>query len=207
MADKNKNAPPASGTDFDWSKYQLDGFSDSDFEAIGGLAPIYAPKMAFENNFPPLIGYAVRTQFLPEVQMGKEVFIPKMLMICVQVPTKGVTGKRRDGQEIVDVKKGDFVLVPVTGNLETNERLLAAADHPDTVSVVRMRVKGQRQVNDMPSPMWDWDVQIAPNKRLNRRGTEYQLLLESNERPTRELTDGRTASGAQYDRQTGEVRA
>jgi hypothetical protein len=205
--DKKNQQAPASSSDFDWSKFSIEGFDAKDFEKIGGLAPIYAPEAAFAGNFPPLVGFPVRTQFLPEVKQGKEIFIPKMIMFHVMVPTKGVTGKRRDGQTIVDLKKGDYCLVPVTGNLETNERLLAAADDPESVSFVGMRVAGQRQVNDMPSPMWDWDVQLNTAKRLPRKGTEYARLLESNERPTRELGPGTTATGQQYDRQTGEVRA
>lgn len=200
MAAKTQAAPPQNAstntTDFDWSKALPEGFDVKGFEKTGGLAPIYSPKEAHENGFEPLIGYAVRTQLLPPIQQGKETFIPEMIMVRAIRPTKAVTGKRRDGQEIVDVNVGDYVMVPITGNIGTNERLLAACDDPNEVSLVGFRVTGTRQVNDMPSPMWVWEMMVHQKKTL-RKGTEFELLLNSNERP-RML--GTTSNGSKFDK-------
>jgi len=197
--EEKKVAASAAGSEFNWGQFRQfmpEGLDAKDFEKTGGLAPIYAPKAAHEGNFPPLVGYMIRTQLLPEVQQGKQVFIPEMILVEALAPTKAVIGNRREGQEEVDVKPGDLVVVPITGNLQVNEVLLAAADDPKEVHVCGLRVAGTRQVNDMPSPMWVWDMMLHP-KALPRKGS-HENLLRSNERP-------RLPNGEKYTRD-GEIK-
>jgi hypothetical protein len=213
------NTPKAQAADaqkkqdaFDWSKFVPADVNVADATAIGGLTPIYAPDVAFKNGWDPVVGYPVRTQFLPEQVQGSKTFNPWMIHFVLHNPNKGVVGKRRDGRTEVDVGEGESLFVPLSGNLSNNDMLLLLANDPKNVSLIGLRIKGQKQVNDQPSPMWEYEV-IDFHKTLPRSDRQAMILQMPDDNAPEgavdpaQLTDGRTANGTAYSRQTGEIRS
>jgi len=192
MAKNDKTKATAADTnDFDFAAFMPEGYDAGDLRVIGGLTPIYSPEDAFEGGFPPVVGLMDRIEILPEVKVGKEMFIPRCIRVQCLTATKATTGKKGE-RKSVDIAAGEDVLIPITGNLSNNKTLLAACVDAKHVYLVVARVRGQVDVGQI-SPMWDWDVRLHP-KSQERKG---RFLLPQNASRIEVL--GTTSSGDIYD--------
>ena len=156
---------------------------------VGGLTPIFSPQEAWEEKFPPIVGWADRIEELPPVQMGRDIFIPRLIRIQLTAPTKAVLGKR-GARQVVDLKAGDDILVPLTGNLENSRGLMAAIKDPRHVTLIGIKLTGHVPTGQ-PSDMWTFSVGLTAHK-MAREGTRFALPFET---PTPELPAGRVAAG------------
>jgi hypothetical protein len=174
-----------------------EGFSAEEFQLTGQLTPIYAAKDAFEERWPKLIGFMKGIEELPTVREGKDdAYTPMMIRFKVIAATKGIQGKD-DKREIVEIPIGSEVLLPISGNLRNNAKLLAAATNPNEYFLAQVVATGQVRVGK-PSPMWELNVQLHP-KGQRRAGTEYAMMVASGAPMLQ------TATGAVYDPSTGEL--
>jgi len=175
--DKNKkngniDADPTRG-------HMPEGFTEQDLEVTGGLDPLAPAKISFENKS-PVFGVLIGAEDMPprpsldpvKRKAGiKEDWVS--FVVLLTAPTKGQVGK--DGP-VQDVPAGKIVRIPETGNLTNNRDLLRCAYDKDNVYLARFTVLGQRQVNDMPTPMWDYEVKIAKSKPVSRsKSAAYSL--------------------------------
>lgn len=112
--------------DFDYSKYMPEGHDAKDLRKIGGLTPIYGGNFALAQNWPPCCGWLDRIERIEVGDPGDPNPIREFIRIEVTVPTKGVRGARGDNQEVVDVKVGEDILLPVSGNFKNIAVLRAA---------------------------------------------------------------------------------
>lgn len=197
---KNKDTavtPPAG--DFDYSAFMPEGMSTKDLRATGGLTPIYAPEEALDNGFPPCGGWLDRFEILPEVKVGKEIYIPKMIRVVCTNDTKGVQGTK-DVREVTKVEKGKDVLIPLTGNLSNNKDLLLAVSDPNNVHWAIFRVRGTKETGQI-TPMWDWDVQL--HSATKKRDGRFAIPLGGTRIDAPSLTQA--PNGETYNKVTGEV--
>lgn len=112
--------------DFDYSKYMPEGHEATDLRKIGGLTPIYGGNFALKHNWPPCCGWLDRIEKIEVGDPGDPNPIRDFIRIEVTSPTKGVRGPRGENQEVVDVKVGEDILLPVSGNFKNIAVLRAA---------------------------------------------------------------------------------
>lgn len=187
MANEKNNKPATNELDLAAFLSGVEGFSADDFKITGGLTPIYGAKEAFENKLAPVIGWIDRLLVLPEVQQGKNpdgsprVFEPHMILVReIQKATMGLQGSK-DAKKLVDVAAGSDILVPITGNVETNRELIQALMDRKNKYMGVFACVGQQRVNNQVTPMWVWKILVATDKPSPRQGA-YAILPTSAER-------------------------
>lgn len=194
--------------DFDWMSAGLPADVDiTKIQEVGGLTPIWSPQEAWEEKFPPVIGWADRVEKLPPVQMGRDLFIPRLVRVHLTAPTKGVIGKR-GARTVVELKAGDDILVPLTGNLENSRKLMAAVKDPRYVTIVGIKLTGQIPTGQ-PSEMWTFSVGLTAH-RILREGTRYVLPIEiPDELPASQVAAGLpiNSSGQAVNMVSGQARS
>ena len=173
-----------------------EGFSAAEFQVTGQLTPIYAAKDAYESRWPKLIGFMKGIEQLPTVGEGATAYTPMMIRFKVIAATKAIQGSG-DKQETVDIPVGGEVLLPISGNLKNNAKILSAANNPNEYFLCQVVAVGQVKTGK-PSPMWELNVQLHP-KGQRRAGTEFALMVAA---PTALL---QTADGSVYDPATGQI--
>ena len=179
-------------------------------ELKGKLAPIFNLEMAHARKL-ACFGKIVRLEGIPMTEPvvkkinGEDVTVDSGIRYFLRMeaikPTLGTRGDR-DQQEEVPVKKGEDILMPLSGNIKNVEDLKAAVAHPTEVSIVGFRVIGQRKVNNKGNAMWDIETMFHPAK-LRREG---RYLFGSGNAVTdvSKQIAGTTSTGAQYTKD-GEV--
>lgn len=209
---KNKNDSPVEKIAYDLSQTLAglgDGWDDAEFSEVGGLTPIYSPEFAFEEKYPPVVGRIYSLEALPTIKAkrpGEKDYTPLMLNVLLAKNTKAVTGTK-GARETIDAKAGEHILVPVTGNLRTIERLLGAGLDSDNIYKVVMYVEGQVSMNDVRSDMWKWNVKISnvPEKRAS----DGAFALPPTSKRVAELLNGGSfktlPNGEVYNEKTGEI--
>lgn len=174
-----------------------EGFDVNEFQETGGLTPIYSQKDAFENRFPPIVGFMKCIEALPVQYANTDnEFTPIMIRFVLTAPTKAIVGKD-DKREIVDVGVGGEVLLPVTGNLRVNGKVIAAANNPTHYFLAQAIVTGQTKLK-APTPMWDMNVKLHPKASL-REGTPFARMTTGGSAMLE------TADGSLYNVATGEI--
>jgi hypothetical protein len=149
MASEKKNGTK----DFDISKFLPEGFSNEEFVTIGGLRPIVTPAIQFEKQsivVGLLLGWVPMP---PRPSDGSE-------WDAILVKLTGPTLALAAGEETIEAKAGETVLIPVGGNLGNNHELYAASCDPKNVHLAIFAVTGQIKVNNQPSKMWSYDVKL-----------------------------------------------
>ena len=210
-----KNAPAAGPAaddemvdDFDYSKFLPEGYEADGLKKIGSLVPIYAAKLAFEQGWDPVVGKLISIDVR---DMGDKIPDPKQryrefALVELAHPTKAVTGSG-DNQRVVAVKKGEDVLVPVSGNIKNIRDLRVAAADPGNISLVVFRCIGSRKLNvpGKPSPMWVIDARI--HAKTTPRVGRYLLSTAQimGQLPEGERLAAVTPTGEVYDPATGEL--
>jgi len=158
---------------------EAQGISLDDFEEIGGFAPIISAKDLLESGA-TVFGYLVGMHAMPprlsinpaDRKAGvKEDW--DTIYLCLAAPAEA-----KSGDDVVTVKSGEFVRIPVTGNLRSNEALTAAATHPDLSFLASFRVKGKRQIEVGQSEMYEYVVSIVKNKPVERSSKRGFALNE-----------------------------
>jgi hypothetical protein len=198
--DKNKandNLKAPSKPEYDFADFLPAGFDKEGLQDTGGLTPMYSTKEAFEQSWAPVGGMIDRIVRLPPVLKGKEWFVPHAALIRdIVKPTKGLHGTK-DNREVVDIAVGGEILIPITGNLETNKELIRALNDTESVHFGIFMVAGQQKVNNQITPMWVWKVQIHDRKtpRKGEYAAPFSELARLVALPT----------GQFYDIETGEV--
>lgn len=196
MAKNDKNTAAAAEI-IDFSQYipadlaqQLGG--KVRLEETGLLTPLYRHEQAWEMKFGPVIGYWMGIEQLPV-----DDFDAMVLRVELTVAAKGCTGKS-DDMQIVDVKAGEQILVPINGKLRNNRKLLQAAMDRKNYFFGIIQPLGPRKVNKKPSEMWDYKVMQA-DVGLTREGTRFEF------RTADVPLLAQTGDGTVYDMRTGEA--
>lgn len=202
---KNEANPGMSeGDDFDFSKFLPEGYDAKDLRKVGGLTPIYAPKLAFEQKWDPVVGFIDRVMVL---DMGEEIKDEKQryrpfLVVELTSPNKGAVGPKSE-QEVVSLNKGDDILVPVSGSIKNVKALEIAATDPANVYLGMFRVLGEKDLQQAgkPSPMWVIDARL--HSKTKKREGRF-LLSPINSREPKSLAEenggGVTSTGVRYDK-------
>lgn len=166
--DKNSSTEPTnSADDFDWSKFAGEGVSIDDLAEARGLTPIYAAEKAYEGKWDPVTGYGIDVLLLDMVE-GEDA--RPFILLETDRPTKSVTGNRLTGHKEIDVRAGELVLVPLSGNLQSNRDLILAIKNANKMTWMGFRVTGKQQVNKQPSAMWTFQVMLNKKKQRVREG-------------------------------------
>lgn len=172
-----------------WKKDLPEGFSDADFKKVGALTPIYSSEYAFANKLPPAVGWIVRLEMV-QIDKTKEEEPRPFLRVELLSDNIGILGAKRD-QKAVHIKKGEDILVPVSGAIKNIEQIKIACVDPMNIYLAKFEVVGQEQVNDKPSAMWVIDTQLNKNTRP-RDGRFLLNTSQVNPNPIKEYvtTDG-----------------
>jgi len=157
MAKTNTAATAPKVEKFDMRAFLPEGFSESDFDVIGGLRPICQPETMMKY---PVCGYVVALLDMPQ---RKDKSDWRALLIHLTGATKA-----KAGEDIVEVAAGEEVLVPINGNLKNNPDLLNAACDPRNVYIAWLQCVGQLDVGKA-SDMWNFEVKLS-RKSIQRQG-------------------------------------
>lgn len=155
-------------------------YTDDDLVDVGGLMPIYASRLAYEEEWPPLFGRLVNRI---EIKVAKhEEEEDKQwrwyYVVEVKIATKALTGTG-DDREVTDIEPDEYILMPESGALKNKERLRMAAVDPDQVHLALFRVTGQLDLEKPGrNPMWEIDAKLI-NDPIPRRG---RYLIENTAR-------------------------
>lgn len=142
---------------FDMKAFLPEGFSEDDFDIVGGLRPICQPESMMQY---PVAGFVVA---LLEMPQRKDKSDWRALLIHLTAATKA-----KAGEDIVEIEAGEEVLVPVNGNLKNNPDLLNAACDPNNVYVAMLVCTGAIDVGKQ-SDMWNFEVKLS-RKAIKRQG-------------------------------------
>lgn len=159
MSKKNKNvAEDPKPKQLNLAGLLPEGFEESDFAATGGLRPIVGPELLMEA---PVVGWIVSRIEMPPREDGSkwDAFIVQLTGPCKAIS---------DG-DVIDMAKGDEVIIPISGALKNNREMTMAAMSPTQVFLGIFSVLGQKDVG-RPSPMWVFDCRLH-KKTIPRVGT------------------------------------
>ena len=190
---KDKDTTTKSPINFD--AYLPAGYDKSGLKEVGGLRPIVPAELQYDQGV-VVAGHIVALHDMPERPAinskngEKEPW--QAILIHLTAPTKAQLG-----EDIKDVKAGDYVYIPVNGNLRNNADLLNAAVDKDRVHFGIFAVTEQVPMGKGKNDMWSYKVMIH-DKTIARDGA---YALSSNRSPTRALQAGRD-----FDPATGELR-
>lgn len=140
-----------------------EGFSEKDFDIVGGLRPICSPESMLDPDS-PVVGWVVALLDMPNREDGSE-----WRALLVEL-TGNATAKV--GDDIVVIPAGKEVLIPVSGALKNNPELLNAAFDATRVFLGIFRIIGQVDTGK-PSKMWEYEV--ALHKKTIARVGKYTL--------------------------------
>ena len=158
---KTKTTPAAAtapkAAKFDMKAFLPAGFTEDDFDIIGGLRPICQPETMMTH---PVCGYVVALLDMPKRKDGSEW---RALLIHLTGATKA-----KAGDDLINVEADNEVLVPVNGNLKNNPDLLNAACDSRAVYIAFLQCTGQLDVGKQ-SEMWNFEVKLS-RKSIVRQG-------------------------------------
>ena len=154
--------------------YLPEGFSEKDIVVTGELPPQYLGKQHLEraralnlsiDQIPPLVGLYDRVEVLPIQERDKgQDFCPYSLLIRdVKNPVIGFRGKEEKRVE-VSVDVGGKILLPVTGAVGVNREIMDMVRDLDGTYLVGARPIGEEKVNDQPSKMIKWRIEVVKLK-------------------------------------------
>jgi len=155
--EKNQARTAPEAPKFNMKAFLPEGFSEEDFDIVGGLRPICQPETMQQY---PVAGYVVALLDMPQRKDKSEW---RALLIHLTGATKA-----KAGEDIVEIAAGEEVLVPVNGNLKNNPDLLNAACDPANVYVAMLYCTGQIDVGKQ-SDMWNFEVKLS-RKAIKRQG-------------------------------------
>ena len=201
----------------DWSKFTPEGTKQDDFVQLFGLTPIYSSEHALENNWDPVTGHLVSYEEIkmaePNPRIPGDTGVRDFFRVEIDRACKAVKGNKTAGHDVVDLKPGDEVLVPVGGNLSTMRALKAAALDPKRVHYVGFAVIGTLPMGSGKNDMWEIDARILQGKTIPREG-RHLLGFETAAAGIAQLGAGgagngvaQTVDGQTYNKQTGELRS
>ena len=217
MAKNDKNTAPAAVTDdmdemidddFDYSKFLPEGYQAEGLRKIGSLTPIYSMQAALNEKWDPCVGRLINISVM---DMGEKITDMKQryrefALVELAHATKAVRGSG-DAQEIVSLRKGDDVLVPVSGAIKNIRDLRVAAADPNNISIVVFRCVGTKKLNQpgKPSAMLVIDARIHA-KTAPRTGRYILTAAQvTGQLPAGEKLAAVTPTGEVYDAATGEL--
>lgn len=153
----------------DFSSYMPAGYDASELQRVGGLIPLVPAELAYttKSNVVGWVFAIIDMPPRPSLKNKGEKEDWQAIWIELTGPTKA-----QSNDEIIDMKAGDHVMVPVGGSLRNNSQLARAAANPEDIYLGVFRVTGSRDVG-RGSDMWDYEVQLHPKAR-KRVGLELQ---------------------------------
>jgi hypothetical protein len=198
-AAKGDNKQTAAEVD-PFAGYMPEGFDAKENKKVGGLTPIWGPKPAWEQKWPPCVGFMVCVE---TIDHGEEIKDPKQryreyIRMEAQVPTKGVLGPKNE-QDVIDIKVGDDILMPMSGNIKNIKTIRGLIADRDNVYLAMFQVTGQQDTGQ-PTPMWKIDARI--NSKKTPRAGRFALPPSANFVPqlSGQPGGGVTSDGRVYDR-------
>lgn len=162
---KDKGASAATKTiekPIDFSQYLPAGYDAGELQKVGGLVPLVPAEVMFERKA-VVAGWVIEIiDMPPRPSMSKkgEKEDWKGVLIELTGPTFA-----QSGDDVIERKAGDAVVIPFTGSLKNNRPLIVAAADPEKMYLGLFRVVGQVDTGK-PSPMWDYEVQLHPKPRV-----------------------------------------
>jgi hypothetical protein len=182
--------------DFDYSKYMPEGHDAKDLRKIGGLTPIYNGNFALDQKWPPCCGWLDRIERIEIADPNDPNPIRDFMRVELTHPTKGVRGPRGANQEIVDLKAGEDILLPMSGNFKNVAVLRAALANPKEVFFGIFRAVGHMNTGK-PSDMVQFDQRIS--QKTKPRDGRFALPANAVYAPELQTTQVPVVPGQVYD--------
>ena len=181
MANDKKKTEASNPSENDWTKELLpEGYDAKDVIETGLLTPMYLPKEAYGEKFPPVAGILDRVTILDAqtsvaAKGSDEKWFPMNVLVReLKFATKGCRGNY-EKRQIVDVAEGGEILVPITGQITVNRELTAAIQDVASLYWFMARVTGFEKVNS-GNEMARWDIRILKLKESRAsKGARYAL--------------------------------
>jgi hypothetical protein len=154
--------------------YLPQGMDEGELLKIGGLRPIAAAQISYEQGT-PVAGFVLGILDMPP----RDVLDPKRrgekepweaVLVELTASTYALVG----GEEAL-IEAGKEVIIPVNANLANNRELRIVAEDPDRVHWCLFVSEGQVDLGKGLNPMWDYDVRLAPPKHSKPRTGRYRL--------------------------------
>lgn len=181
--DKNvSNVSADSKNDFDFQSYLPEGWSAKELRKIDGLTPIYAPELALDHKWTPCVGFMDRIISIDFGEDQKDNRFREFIVMQLTADTKGVRGDKSN-REVVDVKAGEDILMPMSGNIKNITVLRAALANNEKVYIGAFRVTGKLDTG-MPTPMWKIDSFLHP--KSDKRQGRFLLGMDEKHEPALE---------------------
>lgn len=141
----------------------------------------------------PLVGFIVDMLEMPAIDAGKSTERDwQAFVFLTTYDTKGVDREKN----VVDVSKGEEIIIPATFQIKT--ALARFARDPDKMHEIGLQPKTKIDVGG-GKEMWTYRVIATGNTK--ERGTVYALVGQAQPAQL-----GQTSSGAIFDKKTGEVK-
>lgn len=198
MAKNNKQQEEIQNPPFtvDWTKL-APGITEADIRKTGQLTAMYLPAEALTKKWPPIVVDLVGIETWATVVKNGKPWTPRQLRGVLVTPAKAIGGTGDAAQE-VDLKPGDDILIPITGNLSVNKEILLAAAHEKLLFRAGFAVTGMQETKNGDMHVWEAPILGKPQQRSGR----FLQIGQPTELPQ---MNGKTSDGTVYDKATGEV--